>query len=58
LIGFSVDQDEVIITVTVRMSIKEFLFRVTEIYTYATKMIGCIDITNKQDLLGSEDTDK
>ena len=54
MISFAVDQEEVIITMTVRMSIKEFLLRVTEVYTYATKMIGCSVATNKQDLLSDD----
>ena len=54
MIGFSVDQEEVIITMTVRMSIKEFLLRVTEVYTYATKYLSYRTDIHQQELLSDD----
>ena len=35
MIGFSVDENDIIISLNIRMSIPEFLQRITEVYKYA-----------------------
>tara|TARA_R100001244_G_scaffold131806_1_gene105846 strand:+ start:1436 stop:1612 length:177 start_codon:yes stop_codon:yes gene_type:complete len=35
MIGFSVDEEYIVVTVSIKLSIKDFLSRVTEIYQYA-----------------------
>ena len=48
MIGFSVDQNEIIINIEIRMGIPQFLNLVTEVYQYAVKYNGSANTETKE----------